>query len=116
VSRAGEAGVCAVLHPLKWTEIGRGSDNRLAHVSGVLHRAEGGHVASLDIPPSAVRDEMGEEIARRWNAYPALLAALDETVGDLESAYDNGQGARPTAVSAAIHRARAALSSARGEG
>ncbi|MGQ0721004.1 MAG: hypothetical protein ACT4PE_05450 [Candidatus Eiseniibacteriota bacterium] len=47
-------------------------------------------------------------------AAPELLAALRETVDDLEAAYDNGEGARPTAVSSVIHRARAAIDKAEG--
>lgn len=45
-------------------------------------------------------------------AAPDLLAALAETVADLEAAYDDGEGARPTAVSATIYRANAAIAKA----
>lgn len=47
-------------------------------------------------------------------AAPDLLACLVEVTGDLEAAYDDGQGAMPTAISAAIHRARAAIAKAGG--
>lgn len=47
-------------------------------------------------------------------AAPDLLESLRETVADLESAYDDGEGARPTAVSAVIRRAAAAIAKAEG--
>jgi hypothetical protein len=56
-----------------------------------------------------------EPNARLWDAAPDLLAACEELVADLESAYDDGQGARPTAVSATIHRAKQVIAKARGE-
>ncbi len=50
--------------------------------------------------------------ARMMAAAPELVAALAETVQELEAAYDDGAGARPTGTSAVIRRAHAALQTA----
>ena len=38
-----------------------------------------------------------------------LVEALEEITADLEESYNDGNGARPTSISAAIHRARTAI-------
>lgn len=69
-----------------------------------LHSSESGIVA----------DVHDDKHLNTLAAAPDLLACLAEVTEDLEAAYDDGQGARPTAISAAIHRARAAIAKAGG--
>lgn len=66
---------------ITYTEIGRGRDPTVAHVSASLHVAPFGRCyATLDIPPSELRETFGRELARRWNVHDDLLAALRECV------------------------------------
>lgn len=53
-----------------------------------------------------------DENARLRALVAELAAALTETADDLEAAYDDGQGARPTAISATLDRARHILARA----
>ena len=63
----------------------------------------------------AIDAERIEELTRELlDAAPELLAVLTECVDDLEAAHDDGQGARPTAISATIFRALAAIAKAEG--
>ena len=100
--------------PGPWAYLGdhnRNTDRIVTHEGGEFGREQ--VALALDFNQFS-RDGEADANARLIAAAPALLAALEETLEELDSAWSDVDGARPTGTSAVMHRALAALRLARG--